>query len=64
MNIGDKVLATFPSGWILGGTVLMVMGKEIDVQFLDGCHQAFLVENVEPVAVSLNGWNQIDVDFV
>ena len=47
MNIGDKVLATFPSGWILGGTVLMVMGKEIDVQFLDGCHQAFLVENVK-----------------
>jgi hypothetical protein len=47
MHIGDKVLATFPSGWAVGGTVLMVMGKEIDVLFLDGCHRAFLVENVK-----------------
>jgi hypothetical protein len=49
MNIGDKVLATFPSGWTVGGTVLQVMsgGKEIDVLFLDGCHQAFSVENVK-----------------
>lgn len=49
MNIGDKVLASFPSGWALGGTVLMIMdgGKTIDVVFLDGCHQAFPLERVK-----------------
>jgi hypothetical protein len=51
MNKGDKVLARFPCGWVVGGTVLMVITirevvTEIDVLFLDGCHGAFPVDSV------------------
>jgi hypothetical protein len=55
MNKGDKVLARFPSGWAVGGTVLMIISPkgneitEIDVLFLDGCHQAFPVQSVTPI---------------
>jgi len=52
MNKGDKVLARFPSGWAVGGTILMIIAPkgdvitEIDVLFLDGCHGAFPVESI------------------
>ena len=46
MKINDKVLATWPNGWTLRGTVLMVLtviGKPIQycVQFSDGSHHVF-----------------------
>jgi hypothetical protein len=51
MNIGDKVLAQFPSGWKLSGTIIMVIqpvgkGFEYDIEFFDHCHQSFLAEFV------------------
>ena len=50
-STGDQVLASFPSGWTLGGTVLMIIqthtSTSYEVVFKDGSHSAFLEENVK-----------------
>ena len=49
-SISDHVVATFPSGWGLGGVVIAVIatntGNAYEVQFKDGTHNNFPESNV------------------
>ena len=48
-SIGDRVLASFPSGWALGGIVVMIITTQTtsyEVVFKDDSHSLFLESNV------------------
>ena len=52
IKIGDKVQASFPDGWTLGGHVIMVIQErdkppQYDVQFFDNSHLLFPASNVK-----------------
>ena len=50
-SVSDRVLASFPSGWTLGGVVLMVIptreSTSYEVGFSDGTHGNFPELNVK-----------------
>lgn len=51
ISIGDRVLASFPSGWTLGGRVIMIvtttLSTSYEVEFGGGFHNSFDKENVK-----------------